>query len=54
LTGAARSMQEFSFQIFESFAAATVLYLVINTIVVILMRYIEKWMSVPGFIGTEK
>ncbi len=54
ITGAARSMQEFSFQIFESFAAATVLYLVINTVVVILMRYIEKWMSVPGFIGTEK
>jgi glutamate/aspartate transport system permease protein len=54
ITGAARSMQEFTFQIFESFAAATVLYLVINAIVVIAMRLLEKWMSVPGFIGTER
>ncbi|HEU0230518.1 MAG TPA: amino acid ABC transporter permease [Burkholderiaceae bacterium] len=54
ITGAARSMQEFSFQIFESFTAATVLYLIINAIVVVLMRYIEKWISVPGFIGTKR
>lgn len=54
ITGAARSMQEFSFQIFESFTAATVLYLIINAIVVVLMRHIEKWISVPGFIGTKR
>ncbi|TAM82149.1 MAG: amino acid ABC transporter permease [Candidimonas sp.] len=54
ITGAARAMQEFSFQIFESFTAATILYLVINVIVVVLMRYVEKWMSVPGFIGAKK
>ncbi|HEY9460875.1 MAG TPA: amino acid ABC transporter permease [Paralcaligenes sp.] len=54
ITGAARSMQEFTFQIFESFAAATVLYLVINAVVVVLMSYIEKWISVPGFIGAER
>jgi glutamate/aspartate transport system permease protein len=54
ITGAARSMQEFSFQIFESFTAATVLYLIINAIVVVLMRYIEQWISIPGFIGTKK
>ena len=53
ITGIARSMQEFTFQIFESFAAATVLYLAVNAVVVVLMRYIEKWMSVPGFIGTK-
>lgn len=54
ITGAARAMQEFTFQIFESFAAATVLYLIINMIVVVAMRYVEKWSSVPGFIGTQR
>lgn len=51
ITGAARSMQEFTFQIFESFAAATVLYLAVNVVVVWLMRYLEKRLRVPGFIG---
>ncbi|MGB6242360.1 MAG: amino acid ABC transporter permease [Castellaniella sp.] len=54
ITGAARSMQEFSFQIFESFTAATILYLIINLVVVVLMRLIEKGISVPGFIGTKR
>lgn len=54
ITGAARSMQEFTYHIFESFAAATLLYLIINSVVVVLMRYVEKWMSVPGFISTER
>jgi glutamate/aspartate transport system permease protein len=54
ITGAARSMQEFSFQVFEAFTAATVLYLIINAVVVVLMRLIEKSMTVPGFIGTQK
>src|SRR5699024_4377353 len=30
LTGRARSMQEFSFQVFEAFTAATILYIVLN------------------------
>lgn len=54
ITGAARSMQEFSFQIFEPFAAATLLYFIINTVVVALMRVIEKWSSVPGFAGGKR
>jgi len=54
LTGAARSMQEFTFQIFESFAAATVLYLIVNIAVVLLMRFIEKHLAVPGFMGTAR
>src|SRR3981081_1431165 len=33
LTAEARSMQEFSFQVFEAFTAATVLYLLINIVV---------------------
>jgi glutamate/aspartate transport system permease protein len=54
ITGAARSMQEFSFQIFETFAAATVLYLFINAVVVVLMRRLERSISVPGFIGSKQ
>jgi len=34
LTGEARAMQEFSFQVFEAFTAATLLYLLINIVVV--------------------
>jgi glutamate/aspartate transport system permease protein len=51
LTGRARAMQEFSFKVFEAFAAATVIYLVTNLIVVLLMRALEKKVRVPGFIG---
>ena len=54
ITGAARSMQEFTFQIFESFAAATVLYLVVNAVVVVLMRYVEKRLRIPGFMGAAR
>ncbi len=50
LTGEARSMQEFSFQVFEAFTAATVLYLLINIVVVTLMRLIERRVAIPGYI----
>jgi glutamate/aspartate transport system permease protein len=49
LTGEARSMQEFSFQVFEAFTAATVLYLLINVVVVIAMRFVERGLAVPGY-----
>jgi len=51
LTGRARSMQEFSFRVFEAFAAATVLYILTNLVVVLAMRALEKKVRVPGFIG---
>ncbi|HEY7901994.1 MAG TPA: amino acid ABC transporter permease [Casimicrobiaceae bacterium] len=51
LTAAARSMQEFTFQVFEAFTAATLIYIVVNLIVVTIMRWVEKRVSVPGFIG---
>src|SRR5205085_10369749 len=34
LTASARAMSEFSFQVFEAFTAATIIYLVINVTVV--------------------
>ena len=51
LTAAARSMQEYSFQVFEAFTAATVIYLLLNLVVVLLMRFIERRVAVPGLIG---
>ena len=50
LTGQARAMQEFSFQVFEAFAAATVMYLLINFIVVTAMGFLERKVAVPGYI----
>lgn len=49
LTGRARSMQEFSFQVFEAFTAATLLYLAINAVVVLGMRTLERRVAVPGY-----
>ena len=51
LTAAARTMQEFSFQVFEAFTAATIIYIVVNVAVVLAMRWLEKRVAVPGFIG---
>ena len=51
LTGQARSMQEFSFQVFEAFTAATVMYLLINLIVVTFMRFLERRVAIPGYIA---
>src|SRR6202011_3347825 len=50
LTGEARAMQEFSFQVFEAFTAATVLYLLVNLVVVIAMRLLERGLAIPGYI----
>jgi glutamate/aspartate transport system permease protein len=54
LTGEARSMQEFSFHIFEAFSAATVAYLVINGTVALSMRALERKVAVPGLFGAAQ
>ena len=53
LTGRARAMQEFSFRVFEAFAAATVIYLITNLVVVLGMRYLESRVRVPGLIAAS-
>ncbi len=50
LTGRARAMQEFSFQVFEAFTAATLAYLLITLTIVLAMRRLERRVAVPGFI----
>ena len=49
LTARARSMQEFSFQVFEAFSAAAAIYLVLSAVVTIGMRFLEKRLAIPGF-----
>lgn len=49
-TARARAIQEFSFQVFEAFTAATVVYLLINLVVVGAMSLLERRLRVPGFI----
>jgi glutamate/aspartate transport system permease protein len=49
LTASTRAMSEFSYQIFEAFAAATAIYLIVNVTVLMLMRYLEKRVAVPGY-----
>ena len=51
LTARARAMQEMSFQVFEAFTAATVMYLLINFIVVTAMRFLERRVAIPGYIA---
>ncbi|ACA18885.1 polar amino acid ABC transporter, inner membrane subunit [Methylobacterium sp. 4-46] len=48
LTARARSMQEFSFQVFEAFTAATILYIIINLLVVTAAGYLERKVAIPG------
>jgi glutamate/aspartate transport system permease protein len=50
LTAEARAMQEFSFQVFEAFTAATVLYLLVNIVVAVGMRFVERGVAIPGYI----
>ena len=53
LTGRARAMQEFSFRVFEAFAAATLIYLLTNLVVVLAMRALERKVRVPGLISAS-
>lgn len=51
LTGQTRAMQEFTFQVFEAFTAATIMYLLINVVVVTGMRLLERSLAIPGYIA---
>jgi glutamate/aspartate transport system permease protein len=51
LTARARAMQEFSFQVFEAFTVATIIYIVINMAVTFAMRLVERRLAIPGYLG---
>jgi glutamate/aspartate transport system permease protein len=53
LTGRARAMQEFTFQVFEAFTAAALIYLALNLGITVFMRWLEKRLAIPGFISVR-
>jgi glutamate/aspartate transport system permease protein len=50
LTAATYSMREFTFQTFESLTGATIIYIVISVIALLIARILEKVTAVPGYI----
>ena len=49
LTASARAIQEFSFQVFEAFSAATIIYIVVNLLVFVLaQRNVMETMAHAG------
>jgi len=53
LTASARAMSEFTFQTFEAFTAATIIYVVIALLVTLAMRLVEGSVAVPGYLGAR-
>lgn len=52
LTAMTRQIEEYTFQGFEAFTAATIIYSVVTFIVMGIMRVIERRSRVPGMIAT--
>ncbi len=50
-TGQARQIEEYTFQGFEAFTAATLLDIVVTSTVMLLMKLIEGRVRVPGMIA---
>ncbi len=50
-TAQARQIEEYTFQGFEAFTAATLIYILVTSIVMLLMRLIEGRVRIPGMIS---
>lgn len=53
LTAQSQQIAEYTFQGFEAFTAATVIYVCIALIATILMQVLEKYTRIPGYVGKE-
>lgn len=53
LTAMTRQIEEYTFQGFEAFTAATVIYSVVTFTVMLIMRIVERRIRVPGMISTS-
>jgi glutamate/aspartate transport system permease protein len=53
LTAMTRQIEEYSFQGFEAFTAATALYILVTAIVMAAMRVVERRFAMPGMISLE-
>lgn len=52
LTARTRAIESYTSQAFEAFAAASLIYIIVNVTVVLAMRWLEGRLSVPGLIGS--
>ena len=50
-TAQARQIEEYTFQGFEAFTAATLIYIFVTSIVMLLMRVVEGKVRIPGMIS---
>ena len=53
LTAMTRQIEEYTFQGFEAFTAATVIYSMVTFVVMLLMRHVERRVRVPGMIAAN-
>ena len=51
LSRQAQQLVDFTAQPYEAFIAVTLLYVLINVIVMFLMRHVEQKVRVPGYVG---
>ncbi|MDJ0611235.1 MAG: amino acid ABC transporter permease, partial [Kiloniellales bacterium] len=51
LTAQTRQIEEYTFQGFEAFTAATLLYILVTAIVMTVMRILEGKVAIPGMIS---
>ena len=51
ITAQARQIEEYTFQGFEAFTAATLMYIFVTTIVMGIMRVVEAKVRIPGMIS---
>lgn len=53
LTAQSQQIAEYTFQGFEAFTAATVIYVSIALVATLIMQVLEKYTRIPGFVGKE-
>jgi len=53
LPAQSQQIAEYTFQGFEAFTAATVIYVCIALVATVLMQILEKYTRIPGYVGKE-
>jgi glutamate/aspartate transport system permease protein len=53
LTAQSQQIAEYTFEGFEAFTAATVIYVCIALVATVLMQVVEKYTRIPGYVGKE-
>ena len=53
LTAQSQQIAEYTFQGFEAFTAATVIYVAIALLATVIMQVLERYTRIPGFVGKD-